>query len=573
MKTLKGMCGSAGYGEGKAVIKRRVFLNPPKFAVQDCVSEEKRFHKAQEAYSARLATLEAGLRQAGEEGAEIFEAYRAVLHDEVFFGDVLQRIRSEGVNAEWVLYEACTQLVSRFAAIDDPYIKERAVDIENVCHELIHQLLGAGEFNFGSDSDVVVVAEDLTPVETVKMDKKKIRGLVTEKGGITSHTVILAKALGIPAIVGAKGVLAAVNEGDWVILDAFDGSVIVHPDEKTRLSFREKNEERERLRRLHEAAAEQPADTLDGFHVDVHVNLGDHDSVEAFNSQCDGVGLFRTEFIFMSHSDYPDEEIQYATYSDLARRAQGKDVVIRTLDIGGDKQLGYMNLPFENNPFLGYRAIRLCLDRKGIFHTQLKAILRASAAGNVKIMFPMIVNLEELRQAKHCVEEAKRSLRDDGVKFDENLPVGIMIETPAAVLLSDKLAEEADFFSVGSNDLIQYVTAADRMNEHVQGVYNSYNVSVLRAVRIVAENAARASIPWGICGEAAMDENLVPLWVALGVAELSVVPPQVGKIKTLIRGLNRNNLIPEAARILELGSIEDVKKALREICSCSRRTP
>ncbi len=310
----------------------------------------------------------------------------------------------------------------------------------------------------------------------------------------------------------------------------------------------------------------RPAVTLDGKTVRVNINSGDSDSIANFKcDECDGVGLFRTEFIYMDHRDYPTEEEQYEIYRSMAQMNQGKELIIRTLDIGGDKQLEYMDLPKESNPFLGYRAIRLCLERVDVFKTQLRAILRAGVYGDVKIMFPMIVNLEELLRAKEILEEAKEELKAEGMNFRADIPVGIMVETPAAVLLSDKLAEEVSFFSIGSNDLIQYTTASDRMNERVQSLYDSFNISVLRSIRMVCENAARHGVDVGICGEAASDTKLVPLWVAMGVDELSVVPSQVAKVKYMIGRLSKEEMERELAEVLSLGRIQDVKDRLAGI--------
>jgi phosphotransferase system enzyme I (PtsI) len=567
MKTLKGIGGSAGYAAGTAVVKRGAQAKPEKYSVTDSALEEARFRRAQDDCETRFAELqERASRDIGPDEAEIFGAYRTILQDDVFFKKAIDRSKAESVNIEYAIYEECRSVMGMFEAMDDPYLRERAADIENVCNEIIGCLSGGGSdfaVEAGSINDVIVVAEDLTPAETVKMDKSRIRGFVTEKGGVTSHTVILAKALGIPAIIGVSGLMREVAGKERLTLDAYGGTVGINPDESEFSEFMKTCEKDRKLQLQYGLSAGKPADTIDGFHIDVLVNTGDADSIKAFDAgKCDGIGLLRTEFIYMGRSDYPDENAQYEVYSDIARRASGKEVIIRTLDIGGDKQLGYMDIPKEDNPFLGYRAIRLCLDRREVFHTQLRAILRASAHGNVKVMFPMIVTLEELRSAKGILERAKQSLRDDGLPFNEDIAAGIMVETPAAALLADQLAKEADFFSIGSNDLIQYVTATDRMNERVQYLYDSCNLSVLRAIRMVAQSAVHEGIPWGICGEVASDERLLPVWVALGVSELSVVQSQVGKIKHLIGRVSKADVAPEIERMYALGSIEDVKAFL-----------
>ncbi|MDR1515106.1 MAG: phosphoenolpyruvate--protein phosphotransferase [Synergistaceae bacterium] len=567
MKTLKGIGGSKGYAAGTAVVKRGGSEAPERYAAADHAAEEDRFKRAQAACEAHFAELEErAARDIGAAEAEIFSAYRMILGDDAFFKKALDRAKSESINIEYAIYEECRDVLAMFESMDDQYLRERAADIENVCRELIGCLSGTGgdfAVEAGSVNDVIVVAEDLTPAETVKLDKARIRGFVTERGGVTSHTVILAKALGIPALVGVRGIIGELAGKETLIVDAYAGTVGINPDAATLSEFMENCEREKKLQAEYALSAGKPALTLDGFHIDVLVNTGDADSIKAFDAQkCDGVGLFRTEFVYMGRADYPDEDAQYEVYGDIARRASGKEVIIRTLDIGGDKQLSYMGIPKEDNPFLGYRAIRLCLDRPEVFQAQLRAILRASAHGGVKIMFPMIVTLEELRRAKECVERAKQSLRGDGLPFNEDIAVGIMVETPAAAFLADQLAKEADFFSIGSNDLIQYVTATDRMNERVQYLYDSCNLSVLRAIRMVAASAVSAGIPWGICGEVASDELLLSVWVALGVTELSMTPSQVGKIKRLIGRVDKAKITPEIERVFEMRSIAEVKEFL-----------
>lgn len=562
---LKGVSGSPGYGSGIAVVLRDGLRELKKHSGCDHEREVERFRDAQAAYSKQLDMLIQNPGAAGETAIEILNAYKAILHDEAFFKKALERSKSERMNMEYAIRSECSAVVAQFEALDDPYMRERAADIENVCNEIIRRMLGIEQnFNLPSElSDVIVVAPDLSPAETIKMDKTVLRGLVTEKGGATSHTVILAKALGIPAITGVKNAVDTVKDGDYLLLDAYAGTVTINPEARQQegfLSFAKRFNERQSE---YAEGSSKPAVTLDGHKVDININAGDSMSVEAFNADtCDGVGLLRTEFMYMERNDYPDEGTQYELYGKLAERACGKEVIIRTLDIGGDKRIDYMNLPVEDNPFLGCRAIRFCFDRRDVFHTQLRAILRASVRGNVKIMFPMIVSIEELREAKDCVERAKESLLKEGVRFNDSIPVGIMVETPAAALISDQLAREADFFSIGSNDLIGYITATDRMNEKVHYLYNSANNAVLRAIRMAAENACAAGIPWGICGEAASEDRLIPMWVGLGVSELSVAPYAVGRVKHLIRQMNRAKLLPKIMEILDLRTSGEIRQAL-----------
>ena len=478
-------------------------------------------------------------------------------------------IRAESVCASWAIEQKRAETETMFSGMDDPYLQARAADINNVCKEIICELQGVGTvdpFAGLQGDDLIVFAEDLTPADTVRMDHSRLKGMVTEKGGVTSHTVILAKALGLPAIVGIGPILDRVSSGQEVLVDGRVGDVILCPDEEARAAFRVREEEDSRRRLLFDACKGGAARTRDGFPVRVNINSGDQESIDAFDAaSCDGIGLFRTEFLYMGQNDYPSEDFQFSSYRSMAEKNQGRELIIRTLDIGGDKQLDYMSLPREANPFLGYRAIRLCLDREEVFKTQLRAILRASAFGQVKIMFPMIVNLEELLRARELLTQAMAELDQRGEAYNRDIPVGIMIETPAAVLLSDVLAQHVDFFSIGSNDLIQYTTASDRMNEKVQHLYDSCNLSVLRAVRLVCDNARARGVDVGICGETASEPSLIPLWCAMGVNELSVAPALVGRTKYVINQTSKASMELEMQTLLAQGSIPAVRERLDQI--------
>lgn len=568
MDLLTGICGSKGYCSGNAVVKARE-NKIPRYAANDASHEIARFRAAQDAYAAKLEALaEEAEKIAGSEIAGIFKAYRVIVRDEDFFKNVFSRVENENISIEYAVRDECRKLTELFDSIDDVYMRERSADVENVCNELIHIMMGGADFTLRADgeTDVILVAADLSPSETMKLDKSVLRGIVTEHGGMTSHTVILSKALGIPSIIGVRDAVAKISNGDFLQVDAFRGEVAVNPGEECRVSFADLKKRFDDKRKLYESSERLPAVTADGATVSVGINTGDPDSIKLFDAERnDGIGLFRTEFIYMSASSYPDEETQFRLYRDIAERAGGKEVVIRTLDVGGEKQAPYMNLPAEENPALGYRAIRLCLGMPQIFSAQLRAILRASVFGNVKIMFPMISSMEELLNAKRRVEEEKRDLRNSGIPFREDIPIGIMVETPAAVMLSDHLAKESDFFSIGSNDLIQFITAADRANDQVQELYDSCNISVLRSVRMVAESAAKAGIPWSICGEVASEKRLIPLWVAMGVGGLSVAQSNVGRIKRFICATNRSGMVKELDTILGYSRVEQVKAHLDAI--------
>ena len=569
MIILNGIGGSCGYAAGTAVIKQSCAPKAPMYTITDVSVEIARFNAARESYDKKLVELgERTVHELDKASAEIFGAYRSILHDDIFFGKIFDRVERERLNIECILLEECRTICKLFEGFDDPYLRERGADVDNVCNELVCIMMGIANNitdEFDGIDDIILISNDLEPTEAVRLDKTKLRGIVTERGGATSHTVILAKALGIPAIVGVNNALLQIEPNSPVLLDAVSGKIIINADEKYRNEFDGLMQHRQTLADHYDKAACGDCKTLDEYPIAVTINTGDEQSMAAFSHEhCDGIGLLRTEFLYMGASAYPDEDTQLNVYSDLAKRASCHSVIIRTLDIGGDKQAYYMNLPKEENPVLGYRAIRVSLDLKDVFITQLRAILRAAVHGNIKMMFPMIVTLDELLAAKKMVEEAATQLKTEGIPY-RMCPVGIMIETPAAAIISDILAEHCDFFSIGSNDLIQYTTATDRMNRRVQHLYDSRNIAVLRLIRTVAQNATVAGIPWCICGEVASEEILIPLWVALGVAELSVTPPQVGRVKHLIRRMNRQALAQKLSHVFESGSSKEICKILENI--------
>ncbi len=544
MTVLKGIGGSRGYGSGAATVKKPASPVAVKLPIADAGAEIRRFRRAQATYAEYLRTLAKDPGgSAGRVVSEIFGAYDSIVHDEDFLDIVIGRVKKEHVCIDYILYEESRKLISLFATMKDDYMRERASDIENVTTEIINIMNGAGDRFPVMPPDRlghVLVAENLTPAEMLRLEGQAMRGIVTQHGGVTSHIVILAKALGIPAIVGVPQAAEEIKDGDFLQLDAFTGKVEVNPDAESRKHYAMLETAYKEERRRSEEAAFGPAFTLDGHRVRVLVNTGDAASLRSFSPEaCDGIGLFRTEFVYLNSDGYPDEEAQFKIYKNAVVRARGKEVVFRTVDVGADKAAGYMNLPNEENPLLGYRAIRVCIDNPAMFGAQLRAILRASAF--VRIMFPMIVTLQELRDAKLCLENEKQSLRDRHIPFDENIPVGIMIETPAAVMISDRLAPESAFFSVGTNDLIQYATASDRMNERTHHLFDPCDPAVLRMLLMVAENAAAAHIPWGVCGEAAGEERLAPLWVAMGAGHLSVSPGSVGAVKRVIGAVSHES--------------------------------
>jgi len=564
MDTLKGICASRGYCYGNAVVKAGTMPTPVKGLVLDYSDEIAKFRRAQNIYFSRLEKLtEMTARTLGDESADIFRAYQVLVKDEAFFKNAFSRIEKDSISIEFAVDLECKKIVEMFDGMGDPYMRERAVDIENVCKELIHIMMGVNSdfsHKLEGKSDVVLVAENVTPAETVKIDKSLLRGIVTEKGGVTSHTVILARALNIPAIVGVENATFQIRDNDFLTLDGYTGEIDVNPSEESLKVFFAVKQTYDLKRRLYGLAERAPAVTRDGFQVSVCVSAEDYESVRKLDmSRCDGIGLLRTEHLFLHAGSYPPEEKQFQFYKEAAQRAEGKEVIVRTLDMGGNGNAGYMNLPMEENPAIGFRAIRLSLKRKGAFNEQLKAILRASAFGDVRVIFPMVTTLEELLLAKECLEAAKQELKNAAVPHRGNIPVGVMIQTPAAALISDMLAQECDFFSIGSNDFVQNITATDRLNPNVDELYDFCNLSVLRAVKIVSENAAKAGVQLRVCGEAASDERLVPLWVAMGVSGLCVPQSQVGAVKHMVSQLSRTNMQEDLKAVLGMSRIEDIR--------------
>ncbi len=566
MKNMKGIPGAGGNAIGRVKILSKKKLIISEEITKDSAKEIDKLKQARADYLVDIQKLIAYTKDAhSEEEAAIFEAYAEIAKDDYFFSNVENKIVKTSVNADKALHDAMTETCQIFDTMEDEYMKERATDIKNVCVEIILYMQGhKPESICKEEKPYILVASDLTPADTVKLDKNILQGFITEKGGRTSHTVILAKTLGIPAIIGAKGILNEITDGELVIMDANSGEIIIQPtqqvmDENVKL-FATENKRQEAYQKV----AEKNAITLDGQKIEICVNSGDSKSLSNYDENiCDGIGLFRTEFIYIESKKAPTEEEQFLIYKKIAKKVGMKKAIIRTLDIGGDKQVDYLHIPKEENPFLGYRAIRLCLDQTDIFKTQLRAILRASVYGNLKIMFPMIDTVEEFRSAKEQVKMAMESLEVEGISYNKEIAIGMMIETPSAAIASDILAKEADFFSIGTNDLIQYTTATDRMNEKVQYLYSNYNISVLRLIKIVAENAKANGINVGICGELASDELLTSYFVGIGIDELSIAAGQIGKIKSHILSQEKEKLKVLVSHILQATTQEEILEILK----------
>lgn len=532
-----GIAASKGYAIGTVVVKEENELNIEERVIENVEAEKERFKKALEASKEQLLNIkEKAAKEMGADKAAVFESHAMLLEDPEFAGAVEMGIESNKINAEKALQDVVDMYAGIFAAMEDEYMRERGADVKDVGKRVLANLLG----KISGDSDLmaentVVVAHDLTPSDTAQLDKSKVVAFLTNIGGRTSHSAIMARTLEIPAVVGLQDITSSVKNGDTIIVDGIEGVAIVNPDIETIKKYEAKKEafqkEREELKKLISVKTVTKA----GKRVEVAGNIGKPEDVhQVLANGGDGVGLFRTEFLYMDRDDMPGEEEQFESYKYAVEKMEGRPVVIRTLDIGGDKKLPYLPLPEEMNPFLGYRAIRICLDRKDIFRTQLRALLRASAFGNLKIMFPMIGSLEEFLQAKEILKECMEELKKEGKDFNENLETGIMVEIPAAAVCADELAKYVDFFSIGTNDLIQYTLAADRMNEKISYLYNPMHPAVLRLIKMTIEAAHKEGKWCGMCGEMAGDEKAIATLVEYGLDEFSMSASSILKAKQLI---------------------------------------
>ena len=491
----------------------------------------------------------------------VFDAHLMMANDPELRSQIEDSIKNENVNAEYATEQVANMMVTIFESMDDAYMRERAADIKDVTFRLKCNLCGKVIPNLSTiDEPVVIVAKDLTPSDTGSLNKEFAKGFATEIGGRTSHSAIMARSLEIPAVVGVAGILDAANEGDEVILDALNGEVILNPTAEQVAEYLKKGEEYQAEKEALKALKDQASVSTDGHKVLLVGNIGSPKDVEGVvENGGEGVGLFRTEFLYMKSEDWPDEETQYQAYKSVLEGMEGKPVVIRTLDIGGDKKLKYYEFEEEMNPFLGVRAVRFCLMRKDIFRTQLRALLRASAYGKLCIMFPMIATVNEFKEAKKCYEDARAELIAEGVKVGDDVEVGCMIEIPAAAVLADQIAKYADFFSIGTNDLIQYSMAADRMSQNVSYLYQPLNPSILREVKMTIDGAHKHGRWCGMCGEMAGDELAAPVLLGLGLDEFSMSATSILKARKIINGLNYEEMKKLADQALEMDTMDEVK--------------
>jgi len=561
---IRGTGVSPGIALAKAYILRREKLVIPDASLTPS-EETLRFHNAAALVAKQTKLLYENMAHLDEESAEILDAQLTIIEDrEGFVKPVEQRIAQEGVNAEKAVAQHMDELTVMFEEMDDPYMRERGADIKDIKNRLLRVLLGVHDAELTSlPGPVIIVADELTTSDTAKWDGERVEGIITRLGGVTSHMAIIAKNLGIPAIVGASGLPEDIRSADIIVMDGDSGEFVISPSEETQKMFLARDNARKEQAALFETLRGKPSQTADGQGVILKANIGGvSEALHALQWDAEGVGLFRSELLYTQRRSLPGEDEQFECYRQVLEIMGEKPVTIRTLDIGGDKRLPYLDIPNEDNPFLGYRAIRLCLDRVDIFKTQLRALLRAGVYGNLHIMFPMISAVEELEQARAVVEEAKEELRVRSVAFNGAVPIGIMVETPAAAILSDHLASNADFFSIGTNDLIQYTAAVDRGNDRISHLYSFYNPAVLRLINSVIKAAKSTGIKCGMCGEAAADPLLVPALVGMGLNEFSMSAPSILSTRMLMSGLNVKVCRALADETLCLPTAESVLEAL-----------
>ena len=522
---------------GKLHFHKKADLAVSNSKVEDVTSEVETYKNAKEKAMQQLSGLyEKALKEVGEAEAAIFEVHQMMLEDDDYNETIINLITNEQTNAPYAVSQAKEQFATMFANMDDEYMKGRAADVKDISDRII-SILNGSSIGFEFDAPVILSAEDLTPSETIQMDKEMVLAFVTTGGSKSSHTAILARMLGIPAIISMDLDIEN-HHGKHVIVDGEKGHVYIEPDDATTEQMKQKQAKQQERNKLLKELKGKENITSTGKTIDIYANIGDVSDVEmVLANDAGGIGLFRSEFLYLSTTDYPTEEFQFNAYKAVAEKMNGKKVIIRTLDIGADKQIDYFDLPKEENPALGLRAIRICLTRPDIFKTQLRALLRASHYGNIGIMFPMIISVKEVIEIKAVVEAVKAELRAEGIPFDENIDLGIMIETPAAAMISDKLAEELDFFSIGTNDLTCYTLAIDRQNASLERFDDPHHEALLRLIELTVTNAHKAGIWAGICGELAADTSLTEFFINIGVDELSVSPPYVLPLREKVRSL------------------------------------
>ncbi|MFC0470947.1 phosphoenolpyruvate--protein phosphotransferase [Halalkalibacter kiskunsagensis] len=566
MHSIKGIGASAGISIAKAYCLEEPALKIEKTVIENTESELKRFQDAVNHSELELQKIkEHAHQELGADKAEIFEAHLLVLNDPELITPVKEKIKNESMNAEGAIKEIADMFVSMFEQMENDYMKERAADIRDVTKRVIAHLLCVSVPNLSLVSEeVVIVAEDLTPSDTAQLNRQYVKGFTTNIGGRTSHSAIMARSMEIPAVVGAKVVTQEIENGALIIVDGIDGNVIVNPSSEVVKEYEKKKAQFEEQKAEWAKLVNESTISADGYHVELAANIGTPDDVRGvLENGGEGVGLYRTEFLYMGRNQLPTEEEQFEAYRTVLERMEGKPVVVRTLDIGGDKELPYLDLPKEMNPFLGFRALRLCLEMQDMFRTQLRALLRASMYGNLKIMFPMVATLDEFRQAKTILLEEKEKLKSAGSTISDDIEIGIMVEIPSTAVTADLFAKEVDFFSIGTNDLIQYTMAADRMNERVSYLYQPYSPAILRLVKMVIDAAHNEGKWVGMCGEMAGDEVAIPILLGLGLDEFSMSATTILQARSQISKLSRVEVSNVIEQILNMKSAQEVEELIK----------
>ena len=565
MRLLDGIAASSGIAIAKAYCLVEPDLTFTEKKIEDVQKEIERFQSALSVAKGELEAIrEIADKELGADEAAIFNAHVLVLNDPELITPIEDKIKTEQVNAEHALKETTDMFITMFEQMDNEYMQERAADIRYVTKRVLSHLLGVKIVNPSTISEeVIIIAEDLTPSDTAQLNRQFVKGFTTDIGGRTSHSAIMARSLEIPAVVGTQESTKLIKDGDIVIVDGLNGKIHINPTAEIIAQYENEQQKYEEQKAEWAKLVNEKTISVDGHQVELAANIGTPEDLEGvINNGGEGIGLYRTEFIYMGRDQLPTEEEQFVAYKKVLEGMEGKPVVVRTLDVGGDKELPYLDLPDEMNPFLGFRAIRLCLEEQEIFRTQLRALLRASSFGNLKIMFPMIATLEEFRQAKAILEEEKQMLLTAGTTISEDIEVGIMVEIPSTAVLADQFAKEVDFFSIGTNDLIQYTMAADRMNERVSYLYQPCNPAILRLVKMVIDAAHKEGKWAGMCGEMAGDEIAVPLLLGLGLDEFSMSATSILKARAQIRQLKKSDMVKLAEEALQMGTAEEVVQAV-----------
>lgn len=558
----KGIGASKGLAIGKAYLfeKTKVEISNHTIAEEEIELEIEKVKKAISAYESDLSNQTA----ANEEIAAVIDAHKELIADPYLIETIEAKIRNEKYASDMALKSTIDEMVEMMSMLDDEYLKERATDYKDIGEKLMYKLKNIKSQDLSSlDEELIVFAKELTPSDTSTMKREFVLGFANDLGGKTSHTSIIAQTLSIPAVVGMKDITSKVKHGDMVILDANEGQVIVNPDENTLKLYQDKLEELEKEKERLDSIKNQEAITKDGRKLEIVCNIGNLEDLElGLEGGAEGVGLFRTEFLYMESNEFPSEDVQFEVYKKAAQRLEGKPLIIRTLDIGGDKSLSYFDFPKEENPFLGWRALRICFDMENVFKDQLKAILRASAFGNVKILLPMVISVEEIKKVNELIEKYKKELDAENIAYNTDIEVGIMVETPASVMMAQDLIKYCDYFSIGTNDLTQYLLAVDRGNDKISKLYNNFNPAVLRAIKQVIDASHKAGKWTGMCGGMAADTRATYLLLGMGLDEFSAVGSQIGKIKDIIINSSFEEAKKFAEEVLALESLNQVDEKI-----------